>query len=161
MKSRSISHWGFWLAVGVATGLLISDLTDPPAAHAIATSRYEDFIMATGASEFPDVDVVWVLDYTGARLICLTLNRQGKFAGKSELDLLQTFQGEEGGGGGRPHFMMVTGRYRTQTISDILYVIETTSGKIMAVTVPALDGATLRPIGAPRALDVISYVDEK
>lgn len=134
------STYGFWLAVGLSAGMLISDLTDPPTAEAATAMRHEEYCMVTGASFDPNIDLIWLLDYKYALLHCITMDRQGGLQGMSPVDLVEQLQIEEGQRI-KPHFMMVTGRFTARATTDNLYLAEIETGQILCVEPPLVQGA--------------------
>ena len=155
MRPHSLTTYGFWLLLGFAGGMLVSDLAEPRRAYGTTSNRYEEFVMATGNSEDTQVDLVWLLDYDMATLSCISLANNGLFAGKSEVDLQNVFKGVKS-----PHFILVTGTLRNFTISDIVYIAETTSGRVIAVAAPKLNNQ-LAPIERPKVLDIMPFRDGK
>lgn len=161
MRTRSWTNYGFWLMLGVASGMLISDLTNEPALHAATTSQRDEYLIATGQSNSNDVDVVWVLDYLGARLVCISMTRQATFGGMTEIDLLEQFPKLAEDKKAKPKFMMVTGQFVTQEIADLCYVAETSTGEMIAVAVPSRFDAQLRPLSPPRVTAKFSFLNPR
>ncbi|MGL4463390.1 MAG: hypothetical protein ACRC1K_14670, partial [Planctomycetia bacterium] len=114
----------------------------------------EDFEMVTGTSNQENIDVCWVLDYTGAQLFCVSLNQRGLPGGIVSLDLIDAMQPQAGATpakkAGKPHFMMVTGTFRSQEVADVLYVMETTSKQMLIVAIPPMNLGTGQFTAPPR-----------
>ncbi|QDU60746.1 hypothetical protein Pan216_15960 [Planctomycetes bacterium Pan216] len=139
----------FLVVIGLAGGLLISDLAGPSVSFATTSDRYKNYIIVTGTTPQQTIDGVWILDYAGARLLFFTLDQQGRFL-STELDLLQVFQ--MGDASEQPRFMMATGLAKTNQIQDLLYLVETTTGQLVAIAPPTAQRTVLgRPtiVGPP------------
>ena len=97
MARRSITNVGFWVLLGLAAGMLISDLTRLPTVSAAGSAdRYEDFCMVTGLSFDTEIDLLWLLDYRGARLHCIMVDRNGRLSEIAKIDLMEQFALKEG-----------------------------------------------------------------
>ena len=130
MNRQNTFAYGFWLLLGLSGGMLVSDLTDTPTAAAFgATSRYNDYVMATGRIGVSENDCIWLLDYSNAYLHSVVLNRNGVLDRVAPLDLKQLFELE---GDVQPHFMMVTGTFGTRRV-DLCYVAETSTGQMLCI----------------------------
>lgn len=158
-----LSQRTFWLALGLAGGLLLANLTQPTLVSATgSTSFYEEYRCVTGQSYDGEIDLLWILDYRTGRLHCVSLNRTGKLGAIAELDLLQQFELPEGTRG-KPHFMMVAGKYTTGR-TDFVYLVETSSGQVLCVAPP---GAPGRRVGAnaqaaaPQVVDRFEFRRDK
>ncbi|MFO0945435.1 MAG: hypothetical protein U1D30_05735 [Planctomycetota bacterium] len=160
MTGRSWTNGGFFLMLGVAAGMLLSDLTKTPTVSAAgAADRYEDSCMVTGLSGTNEFDFVWLLDYRGGRLHCIITTREGRLQQQGQpLDLLEQFELPEGSRK-KPHFMMVTGRLGTQGI-DICYLAEVTTGQLLAIVPPFIGGVRANQNPPPRVVDRITYRPE-
>lgn len=158
MGSGAWVNRGFWLFLGMTAGMLIYDLTNVHTAEAVATSQYKEYLMATGRSNQATIEFCWVLDYKGARLLCISLTQAGQFAGISEVDLLSEFK--LGATGETPHFMMVTGKFETREIADILYVAETTTGQMLIVAIPPGLNPNGAPSGPPRVISRFDFANK-
>lgn len=113
--------------------------------------------MVTGASYDQEIDILWLLDYRSGRLHCILMNRNGKLGGIGELDLLQMFEIEPGSRT-KPHFMMVTGRYRTAQ-TDLCYLVETTSGQVLCLAPPGTPSPqrNMNVPATPRVVDRFQF----
>jgi hypothetical protein len=131
--------------------MLISDLTTHPSAKADSASRYDEYCMVSGRSFDGEIDIIWLLDYKFGVLHCLVLNRDGQINTLGQLDLLEQLQ-LGGSRTGKPHFMMVTGRFQTRG-TDYCYLCETQSGQMLCIEPPNVQG-TQR--GAAQLPQVIS-----
>ena len=157
------SNAGFYLALGVAAGLLISDLTQGQmigtASGSGSASRYEDFCMVTGRSADSEVDILWLLDYRSGRLQCIILGRNGRLGAMGEIDLLQQFDMEKGSKA-NPHFMMVTGRHMVAA-TDVCYLAEVTSGQVLCIAPPATPARGTNFVPTPRVVDRFQFRREQ
>ena len=152
-------HWtakGFWLLLGLAAGMIVADLTNLPSAHAVASNSRDDNLIATGSTEQTEIEAVWLLDYGQAKLFYITMGPQGTYAGMTSMDLIQAFELDDAQGE-QPHFMMVTGRFQTRGLSDLLYLAETNSQKMLVITVPTSNPRTFAPVGEPRVVASVPY----
>lgn len=140
----------FWLVLGFAAGSLVEDICGPHDVHAVATSGFQENLIATGQSNQRQIENCWLLDYKQSRLLCIALNNAGGLGGFSEVDLLKEFKLDASGE--RPHFMMVTGRYESREIADVLYLAETTSSQMMILSIPP----RALPNGSPGPIQLIS-----
>lgn len=159
MAKGALVNRGFWLILGLVAGLLVSDLATVKTAEAVATCQYKEYMIATGASNQATIEFCWLLDYKGARLLCIALNQAGALGGITEVDLLEEFK--LGAAGEAPHFMMVTGKFQTREIADILYVAETTTGQIMVVAIPPRMLQNGAPAGPPRVISKFSFTERQ
>ena len=142
---------GFWLAIGLAGGMLLSDLTRHPSVKADSSDRYEEYTMVSGASFDKEIDLIWLLDYKFGVLHALVLSRQGQIQALGKVDLVEQLEIEKGNRI-KPHFMMVTGRFNTRN-TDYCYLAETETGQILCIEPPLTQGA--RP-GQPLVPRVVS-----
>lgn len=130
---RNWTQTGFWLVLGLAGGMLISDLTQVKTVEAKgSTSRYQDYCMVTGRSYDNEIDLLWFLDYRTAQLHGIITDRNGRLQRIAGLDLLEQFQLEEGL---QPHFMMVAGNFNVQS-TDLIYLAEITTGQVLSILPP-------------------------
>lgn len=130
---KNWTNTGFWLVLGLAGGMLISDLASVNTVQAKgSTSRYEDFCMVTGRSYDNEIDLIWLLDYRTAQLHGIIMSRKGKLGRIAGLDLLEQFQLDEGI---QPHFMLVAGGFNTQNV-DLIYLAEVTTGQLLCIEPP-------------------------
>lgn len=156
---KTWTNTGFWLVLGLAAGMLVSDLTKVPTVSAAGSAdRFEDFCMVTGLSFDTEIDLLWLLDYRGARLHCIMVDRQGRLSEMAKIDLLEQFDLKEGGRS-RPHFMMVTGRFAVQG-TDLLYLAEVSSGQLLCIAPPFGMGRRPGQVATPRVVDRFQFRPE-
>lgn len=125
---------GFWLATGLALGMLISDLVQTPTLKADSASGYQEYCMVSGASFDREIDLIWLLDYKFGVLHCVMMSRQGQLGTLGKIDLVEQLELQEGKRI-KPHFMMVTGRFNTRG-TDYCYLAETETGQVLCVEPP-------------------------
>ena len=83
--------WLVWLAVGLIVGLVIGGLWLQTPLHAVATDRYEGFIMATGWVD-EGVEAVYFLDsLTGALRAKVVSNQTQNFQAHYEANVARDF----------------------------------------------------------------------
>jgi hypothetical protein len=83
--------WLAWLAVGLIVGLVIGGLWLETPLHAVATDRYEGFIMATGWVD-EGVEAVYFLDsLTGALRAKVVSNQTQNFQAHYEANVARDF----------------------------------------------------------------------
>ncbi|MBY0589338.1 hypothetical protein K2X85_19355 [bacterium] len=150
MRTGNWTNYGFWLVTGLAAGMLVSDLTREPAAKADSACRYEEFCMVSGQSYDGEIDIIWVLDYKFGVLHALILNRDGLINTLGTVDLVEQLQ-LTSGTRVKPHFMMVTGRFRTRG-TDYLYLVETETGQVLCVEPPNVGGVERGQALVPRVV---------
>lgn len=130
---KNWTNTGFWLVLGLAAGMLISDLTNVKTVEAKgSTSRFDDFCMVTGRSYDNEIDIVWLLDYRTAELHNIMVGRNGKLTRIASLNLIEQLELKEGM---QPHFMLVAGGFNTQNV-DLIYLAEVTTGQLLCVLPP-------------------------
>jgi len=140
MRRGSWMNGGFWLMTGLAMGMLISDLTsDKSVEAASSSSRYEEYCMVPGRSFDGEIDNIWLLDYKLGVLHCLVLNRGGVITSLGKVDLVEQLE-LQAGKKLKPHFMMVTGFFKTRN-TDFCYLAETETGQILCIQPPLVQGA--------------------
>jgi hypothetical protein len=137
------SRWSFLaggLVLGLVIGLNAAGLWPQVPVHAVATQGNDNFVIATGPVD-EDVEAVFMLDTLTGDLRAAVISLQtGKFNSaftyKVDKDLLTP-------GAKNPRYLMVTGvanvRRNVQTPNrgrSIVYVTETTSGKMAAYAIP-------------------------
>ena len=141
-----------WIPVAAAmiTGVVIGWVLNArqPVFAGGSTDRHEDFVMTTGPvnqaftntnNQFlnAELDGLWVLDYKSGKLLASTINRQdGKMIGFGEVDLVKEF---EIAPRANVHFMMTTGTVVKG--QSVLYLIETSTGKLGVYSMMASDSA--------------------
>ena len=149
-------------ALTLLLGLCLGGIFPHTPIHAIATDRTESFLVATGMVD-EGVEAIYLLD-------CLTGDLRAAVLGKARGDftatyaypgakLLQDFGLDPSK---NPKFLMVTGLADLRTGqqarfgSAVVYIVELSSGKIMAYAMPwdrtrwvarAPMGGTLMPVG--------------
>ena len=156
MAAKSWTSTGFWLALGLAGGMLIADLTNVPTLEAGAnTSRYKEDAIVAGASNNGDIDYIWLLDYGLATVQCISMNRNGTLGGLAAFDLTEPLKEELAAG--EPHFMMITGKFVAQEIADVLYLFETNSHQVLVIAAPIRIDPNGVPLSSPRLLAKFSY----
>lgn len=129
---RSWTNTGFWVLLGMVGGMLLSDILAPRTVQAVATSQSDNYLLASGNDGNTNSELIWLLDYKGARLIALlpiVNNREAGLVPVGELDLQEALEI----GRGKPQFLMVTGRTQTGSVGDFLYLAETTSGTLLGI----------------------------
>lgn len=157
MTRRSWTNSGFWLVLGLAAGMMISDLTSAQTLQARATgsaSRYSDDAVVTSRSFDGQIDLVWLLDYRTATLNCILMNNNGKLQAAAMLDLLEQFELDDEQ---KPHFMLVAGGFSVRN-TDLVYLAEVTTGQLLCVSPPNVAagqrGARPQPV---QVVDRFSY----
>lgn len=140
MKPKSWTQVGFWLAVGLSAGMIVSDVTRMQEVQAAgSTSLNGEYRMVTGHRSDTGVDVVWLLDYRAAKLYCIQLNQQTyQFERANALDLLEQLELKPGSRV-RAKFMMVTGTF-APVATDVCYVAELTTGRLLCIMPPFVKG---------------------
>ncbi len=134
------------LAVGVAAGVLATRdsgpvFTLPPLeAHATATAAHDNFVIATGIVE-DGTEGLFFLDFlTGDLKATVVSNRGGGFNAYYKYNIANDFNTAAVQ---NPKYLMVTGMARDQQARGanrlaqcILYVVEATSGQLVAYGIP-------------------------
>lgn len=133
------------LATGVAGGVFLSrsetTLTLPPIeAHATASAAHDNFVIATGFFE-DGTEGLFFLDFLTGDLKATVVNNRGLgFNAYYQYNIAQDFNL---GAVQNPKYLMVTGLARDQQgrgqgrlARSILYVVEATSGQLVAYGVP-------------------------
>lgn len=122
---------GFWLAAGLAGGLLVADLARPSTVGAVAScSATDGLILATGNSVNGTTEMLWALDDKG-KLACFVFGPNGQSAGNPSTNLGQFLEIPKGK---KARFSMVTGKWQAQgQIADALYVAESNSGTVVGI----------------------------
>jgi hypothetical protein len=125
---------------GLLAGLILAGVWPHTPLHAVATDRSEDCVIATGALD-DEMEGVFVLDLLTSTLRAAALSRTtGRFVAQYEANLTPDFTFDTPR---KPRFTMVTGvvplpRGNTplQPSRAVVYVGESTTGKIVAYYVP-------------------------
>ncbi|TWT94782.1 hypothetical protein Pla108_36310 [Botrimarina colliarenosi] len=133
------------LAVGVAVGVLVTPsqpvLSLPPIeAHATATAAHDNFVIATGFME-DGTEGLFFLDFLTGDLKATVVNNRGPgFNAYYQYNIANDFNL---GAVQNPKYLMVTGLARDQQgrgsnrlAQCILYVVEATSGHLVAYGIP-------------------------
>jgi hypothetical protein len=134
------------LAVGVAAGVLATrdsgaTFTLPPIdVHATATAAHDNFVIATGIME-DGTEGLFFLDFlTGDLKATVVSSRGAGFNAYYQYNIANDFNA---GAVQNPKYLMVTGLARDQQARGanrmaqcILYVVEATSGQLVAYGVP-------------------------
>lgn len=130
---------GFWLAVGVSAGLLIGNVVQTQKVEATATSNAaEGLTLATGSSNSPNFELLWVLDETGI-LTALAFGQNRGFQGASSIDLKEA--GLRGKGGKKGRYAMVTGRLQASgQNTDACYIAESSQKTVLMVMPDVVTG---------------------
>lgn len=154
-----------WIAFGVAVGFFLGHSQSPTILYASgAVSQQEDYSMATGASPSTAVDLVWILDYKNATLLCLGMDRNQNLIKVGEMDLEKAFatstKGTKSSKSKNPKFMLVTGRYGVNSSSDYAYVADTVTGRIVVVSAVGNVGPAGLPTGGLSWSKAISFRGE-
>ncbi len=126
----------FTLLTGICLGAFLPHIP----LHAVATDRTDTYIIATGLLD-SDVEAVFFLDcLTGDLFAAVPGKATGGFTALYRYNVLKDLQVDPAK---NPHFLMVTGladlrtgSYRAYSGSSVVYVAETTSGKVVAYAVP-------------------------
>jgi hypothetical protein len=135
------SHYRIVLPmVTLVIGLCLGGFLPHTPLHAVATDRTETYIIATGLLD-SDVEAVFFLDCLTGDLLCAVLGKStGGFTSVYRYNVLQDLQVDPSK---NPHFLMVTGladfrsgNNRNYGGATVVYVAETTVGKIAAYAVP-------------------------
>lgn len=120
-----------WLSTGLVMGIIGTGLALAPfpRTQAASNDRFEDCIMCTGpVGGIPRTlsEAVWLLDYRSGRLLSTVIDRNiGQIIGWADMDVATEFAIAPRQ---NAHFMMTTGM--TALGQAVLYLVETTSGKI-------------------------------
>lgn len=133
------------LAVGVAVGVVSTRndtvLSPPPIeAHATATAAHDNFVIATGFME-DGTEGLFFLDFLTGDLKATVVNNRGPgFNAYYQYNIANDFNL---GAVQNPKYLMVTGLARDQQgrgsnrlARSILYVVEATSGQLVAYGIP-------------------------
>ncbi len=157
MSKGNYVHAGFWLAIGLSLGMLISNITQGQRLEAGgSTSFNEEYRMVTGTRSDTQIDVVWLLDYKAAILHCIMLDQRSyKLSGIVKLDLMEQLEIPEGTKA-RPKFMMVTGFFSPQS-TDVCYVAETSTGQLLCVFPPYALGRASNRTAAQLVVDRFNF----
>lgn len=134
---------GAWLVLGVFVGLALGGLLpiwpETPL-HAVATDRYENFAIATGAVD-NDVEAIYFLDFLSGELMAAVLsNQSGKFIAFYRQNVVQDLGIDVSK---NPRYLMVTGianlirgQARYRPAPSVVYIAELTTGRVAAYNVP-------------------------
>ncbi|MGW8258260.1 MAG: hypothetical protein ACWGMZ_12295 [Thermoguttaceae bacterium] len=121
-------------------GLCLGGVLPHTPLHAVATDRSESYLIATGLLD-SDVEAVFLLDCLTGDLTAAVLGKNtGGFTSLFRYNVLKDLQVDQSK---NPHFLMVTGLvdlrggYRNNYGgASVVYVAETTGGRIAAYAVP-------------------------
>jgi hypothetical protein len=140
MYRRSVLGLLAAAAAGLVAGLFFSGLWPKTPLHAMATDRQGALIMATGALD-DQIEAIFVLDAVTCDLKAGVLSKLGKFQAYFERNLRSDFKL---GADAKPNFTLITGQadlrppgqQNVQPSRAVVYVGETTTGKIATYAVP-------------------------
>jgi hypothetical protein len=129
-----------WVVVALIVGLGLGGFLPHARLHAVATDHTDNFAMATGLVD-DELEAVFILDFLTGSLKCAVLSTStGKFTSAFETSVLDDLGVKANQ---NPKFMMVTGAAglrrqggQMQPGNSVVYVAETTSGRIAAYAVP-------------------------
>ncbi len=146
----------FWMAVGVVAGLCIAYFWPHEPALAFATDRGAKFALATGPAGPPDLEGVFLLDFSTGNLQGHVLNaRVGTFTRSYIRNIYADFGLDAKTS---PQWSIVTGSGTlaasagTQWGACLVYVAELTTGKVIAYGFPFAE--TQRKM-APQTFEMI------
>ena len=154
-----------WLVVGVVLGLSFAGYWPQTPLYATATDRADSVAIATGPLE-SGIEALYILDFLTGDLKAVVLGRVGKFQGLYTYNILSDFGVDLTK---NPRFAMVTGMadIRPQAgasvrpSASVLYVAETTTGKVAAYAIPWQSGALNVPgrriTGVLQPLDIYQF----
>jgi hypothetical protein len=164
MSSSLVCRPAAWLVVGLILGLGLGGFLPHAPLHASATDHTDNFILATGLVD-NQLEAVFILDSLTGSLKCAVLSTAtGKFTSAFETSVLDDLGVKADQ---NPKFMMVTGAAvlrrqvgNFQPGRSVVYVTETTTGRVAAYAVPWSGGlaTSLAPFkGQLFRLDVLQF----
>ena len=153
-----------WIVFAAMLGLLLGGFLPRAPLHAVATDHIDNFAIATGPLS-DDLEGLFFLDFLTGSLKCAVLSRStGKFMSAFETSVLDDIGVKATS---NPKFMLVTGiadLRRTggqmQPGNAVVYVAETTTGRVAAYAVPWTSGLATSVIpykGRLMLLDVLQF----
>lgn len=139
---RRYGPWlSFGLLIGGLAGVLVGSYWPAPAAHGVATDRFDNFAIATGPLD-NEVEAVYFLDFLTGDLKAAVLNiNTATFTAFFSYNILQDLGIDPGK---NPRYLMVTGVIDLRRVggtnvrpgASVVYIAELTTGKIAAYAVP-------------------------
>jgi hypothetical protein len=163
--SRTLSRRpAAWTVVGLVSGLVLGGLLPHAPLHATATDHSDNFAIATGTVD-DELEALFILDFLTGSLKCAVLSTStGKFTSAFEASVLDDLGVKANQ---NPKFMMVTGSAglrrqggNLQPGNSVVYVAETTSGRVAAYAVPWTRGQANAVVpfkGVLYRLDVLQF----
>jgi len=153
-----------WLVSGLVLGLACGGFLPQAPLHAVATDHTDNFAIATGAVD-DELEAIYFLDFLTGSLKCAVLSTStGKFTSAFEALVLDDLGVKANQ---NPKFMMVTGAAglrrqggQMQPGNSVVYVAETTTGRVAAYAVPWTRGlaTSVMPFkGVLYRLDVLQF----
>ncbi|MBN2580942.1 MAG: hypothetical protein JXB10_18295 [Pirellulales bacterium] len=143
MGYRFFRRYGLWSVAAVAVGILIGGLLPRTPIHATATDRTDTFMMATGMLD-QNLEAVFLFDCLTGDLMATALQKPPYPGGFGGVWRYNNVLGDLGVDPSKnPKFLMVTGVADLEggTASNnlgysALYIVELTSGTMVAYAVP-------------------------
>jgi hypothetical protein len=130
------------LGIGVAVGVIAARptyLLPPIPVHAVSTASHDNFAIATGFVE-DGTEGLFFLDFLTGDLKATVVNNRGPgFNAYYQYNIANDFNAA---GAANPKYLMVTGLARDigrgggRLASSVLYVVEATSGQLVAYGLP-------------------------
>lgn len=130
--AKQWTQTGFWVLLGLSLGMLLNDLARPTRLDASASNTAGEgtTLLATGASNNPSIELVWLLNDKGF-LSCLVIDPRGQVIATPLIDMKKELDVR---GGKKPKFAMVTGKFAVGVQQgDALYITETSSNRIIGI----------------------------
>lgn len=153
-----------WLAAGLVIGVAAAGFLPHAPLHAVATDSVDNFAIATGALD-EELEAIFFLDFLTGSLKCAVLSTStGRFNSAFETSVLEDLGVKPNQ---NPKFMMVTGNAglrrtggQMQPGNSVVYVAETSSGRVAAYAVPWTRGLANGVVpfkGSLYRLDVLQF----
>ncbi len=129
-----------WLVAGLLIGLAVGGFLPHAPLHAVATDHTDNFAIATGLVD-DELEALFLLDFVTGSLKCAVLSTStGKFTSLFETSVMDDL-GLKANQNAK--FLMVTGAAglrrqggQMQPGNSVVYVADTTSGRVVAYAVP-------------------------